>query len=212
MARKKTVVDGFDEMGQPLNAQRDEPDTSVLTPPAQVADAEGNKVEAVESEQILNLPPAVNDDEKTQILKMVSDPAVAMQLARTVAATPEGRRLFEIKAGQGAPAGHYRRNYANESQLRVTGGLEVSHDQDMIPLPPSYIPRYEAEHNRTTDDEALALKDAQGNPIRTERYRHWIDMKVEGKHLDGKVRADMANNNFVADDEGVEAMAARAVQ
>ena len=210
----RAMEPGFDEMGQPLTAVRGEPDTSVLTPPAHMSDAEGNKVPVEEPAKVVEESPIVQkeenpadfqatDDEKAQILKMVSDPDVAMQLARTVAATPEGRKLFEIKAGQGAPAGHYQRDYTREPQLRVTGGLEVAHDAEMVPRPPAYIPCYEAEHGRTTDNVEMALKDGDGNPIKTERFRHWLDMKMEGKHLDGRVRADMANDTFVSDDIGV---------
>ena len=168
-------------------------------------------------------------DTKAAILGLLKDPEVAKGLLDTVLQTPEGREQLNIPLDQGRPMGIYRRNYDNETHLRVHGGIEVRHGEDFEPRPPSNVPMYISESGGTTDhvesryenmkdvsgrivleDDGRtprkemvaegAKLDAAGRPIKTEGYKAWIDSKMTGRRLDSGVRADIAAGR----DPGVE--------
>jgi hypothetical protein len=48
-----------------------------------------------------------------------------------------------------------------------------------------------------------AEKDAKGEPVLTEQYKLFLDRKLEGRSLTGKVRDDIMAGAFVANDPGV---------
>ena len=147
---------------------------------------------------------------KAELLRLLHDPDIANRAVQTALATPEGRKALNVPLGVGEPVGEYRRNYQGEEHLRVHGGVEVAHDQDFVPLPPSYVTKYEAKNGQQTDyepGEAVAVKmdalepllDDGGRPIKTEMYRFYLDQQVKGERLDGNVRSDMAAGVFAAD-------------
>lgn len=137
-------------------------------------------------------------DARQAILEALRDPDVALQVVRAASQTAEGRSLLNIPAGKGPPSGEYHRDYHAEPALRVFGGVEVEHAAGFVPLPPNWVPRYVAADGGTTDDPALATVDAKGKQVKTADYKHWLDLRQEGRHLDGGVRSDMATGNFAA--------------
>jgi len=147
---------------------------------------------------------------KDEVLRLLQDPDIANRAVQTALATPEGRKALNVPLGVGEPVGEYRRNYQGEEHLRVHGGVEVAHGPSFVPLPPSYVTKYEAKNGRQTDYEpggadavqmgALEpLLDDGGRPIKTEMYRFFLDQQVKGERLDGNVRSDMAAGVFAAD-------------
>jgi len=135
--------------------------------------------------------------------EMQANPAGRKDVFEELAKDPTIRKQMGLKAGQGQPQGDYRRNYAAEPALRVFGGVEVAHEAGFEPLPPSFIQRYVADAGGKTDDPALATWDETGKPIKTPEYKVFIDHHLAGTKMDGKVRFDIAADNFTPGDTGV---------
>tara|TARA_B100001123_G_scaffold422752_1_gene532092 strand:+ start:4603 stop:5274 length:672 start_codon:yes stop_codon:yes gene_type:complete len=193
----------FDEMGQPVGTERGEKNMDVISPPATVEagpDVPEDEPRDLPPPQVAEAPDGgtpFSPEQRAQLLGLIrSDKEISHALLQAATQTPEGRELLNIQPGQGAPVGHYRRNYENEPHLRVTGGVEVQHDTRFRPNPPSYIKKYKAPDGFRTDLETEAMYDANDEPALTEEYKHWLDMKMAGKHLDGKVQSDMSVGAF----------------
>ena len=166
-------------------------------------------------------PTAIDPDTRAAVLELMKDPDIARGLLDTVLQTPEGRAQLNIPLDQGRPMGEYRRNYDAEPHLRVYGGVEVRHDGNFSPRPPSNVPMYVSISGGSTDHvepvykdmvdvsgrlileedgrtarQALVAEGAQlddaGMPVKTEGYKAWIDSKITGRRLDSNVRADIA--------------------
>ena len=192
---------------------------------------------AIEAVMEANQPqgPDVKDQlqvaSKDDLMTMLSDPDIANQIMRTVAATTEGKKILGIPLGTGAAQGQWKRDYDSEKSLKVHGGVEVRHDDDFKPAPPSYINMYVAEGGGETnhvispvmevkgDDGKIkrvymykpAKKGVDGKPILTLSYMRWLDMKQAGSRLGSNVRTDEAiaaraavgEASYVHDDLGV---------
>ena len=103
------------------------------------------------------------------------------------------------------PNGEYKRDYGRDRKnLAVTGGLEVEHAPDFVPKPPSYIPVYMNKTGGTTPSEGIAAKDSDGNPVKTEIYKRWLDAKMEGRSLTGDVRNEILHNPDYSDDHALQ--------
>ena len=207
MVKRKTVdpvEPGFDEFGQPVNAPKGDP---MPLPPLCDSAPEGESptpaLEPAAEEASIATDPTV----KAELLKLLQDPDIAAHVVAAAAQTPEGRAALNIPAGQGAPQGIWARNYLGEQALRVYGGVEVAHPSGFIPNPPSYIPKYVAQDGGTTDHvdgwkdrEGMAhqgaLKDANGVPVKTDMFKHWLDVRIDGGRLDGEVQSDIAAGAF----------------
>ena len=77
----------------------------------------------------------------------------AIEMLRVAAQTPEGRRILGLAAGEQGASGVYRRDYQRDSNLDVTGGKEVVHPIDFMPLPPAYIIKFKGLNGGETDYE-----------------------------------------------------------
>jgi hypothetical protein len=154
------------------------------------------KTQAVETETTTEAEPSLADQLLTALQDPEAGPTLGTAMVKAASQTAEGRALLDLPAGRGEPLGEYRRNYRGEAALRVHGGVEVEHQAGFVPLPPSWITMYEGAEGSTTDDIELAARDADGSPMKTLEYRHWIDLQMEGRHLEGDVRSDMAAGKF----------------
>tara|TARA_R110000765_G_scaffold165917_2_gene270877 strand:- start:1213 stop:1872 length:660 start_codon:yes stop_codon:yes gene_type:complete len=190
----------FNDLGQPVGTPKGEPNPDAISAPALVEKDPTTPVELAPAPKVAEAPAGgsiFSADQRDELLKLIrTDPVISKALLQSVTQTPEGRSLLNIQPGQGAPVGHYSRNYENEPHLAVTGGREVSHPQGFRPNPPSYIKKFVAPGGNRTDHEKEAQYDANEEPILTEDYKHWLDMKHAGKHLDGKVMSDMSVGAF----------------
>jgi len=187
----------FNEMGIAADTPQGEPNPDAISPPATMEvdlDAPANKISAT----LRPLDATEKEgDLRTELINLLrTDKDMALLLLDSVTQTPEGRDLLNLAPGQGAAIGHYERNYDKEAHLRVTGGLEVKHPPGFKPLPPSFISMYKAPNDMKTSNEEEAIKDANGEPILTQDYKHYLDMKHAGRHLDGKVQSDMSVGSF----------------
>jgi len=193
----------FDAMGQPLDAKKGEPDPAAL-------EAVGGELEPL-------VPVAPSIEEATPaeavaptglvasiVAELQADPSQAEGLAKVLAQDPNARALLQQgQASPNAPSGHYHRNYAGEAALRVMGGVEIAHDPGFEPLPPSYMSMYLGEDETKTSDPNLAVKGADGKPLKTDEYKHFLDLKMQGKRISGNLRHDIAADNFAPGEEGV---------
>jgi hypothetical protein len=223
---------GFDTMGQPLGTQG-EPDEEALETLGQIPDIpeDENSAEPVHEATTLPAPPEPNGEQsefERRLVEGLDNPAVARAVGDAISKDPNLRDRFGIRAGQGPPSGVYRRDYEREPALAVTGGREVAHERGFEPDPPSYIRKYVGQQPNTTTDYAsldqvppdrrqnanVAARDPQGQPLKTDEYKLWVDKQNEGGRLDGKVRTDISVGafniegatesaaQFVAGDEG----------
>jgi hypothetical protein len=149
---------------------------------------------------------------KQDIMAMLSDPDIALAIARTVASTPEGKKILGIPLGKGAAQGLWKRDYDNEKALKVHGGVEVRHPPGFRPLPPDYINMYVAEGGgetnyivspvmevKTEDGKTKqvykyrpAKKTPDGSPVFTQSYLRWLDLRQAGGRIGSDVRTDEA--------------------
>ena len=53
------------------------------------------------------------------------------------------------------------------------------------------------------DQEDLARKGPDGKPILTDEYKQFLHVRKNGGRLDGKVRFDIATDNFTPGDTGI---------
>jgi hypothetical protein len=63
---------------------------------------------------------------------------------------------------------------------------------------------YKGQGGDDTNDPALAVKDGKGQPVKTERYKEWIDHHKNGTKMDSNVRFDIAAEETMQHDQGVE--------
>jgi len=203
MMAKNTTIEkdpNFDAMGQAKGAQKGEVD------PQAVKELQESIPEPLEEDKT----PTTGDEEKDAFLKQLQDPEV--------------RKAIGLPPLPGLPLGEWVRNYDDEAALKVYGGVEVRHGNDFCPKPPGYIPMYVAPSGRCTNhvddvntpEGALmhegALKDRHGNPIKSMRYKEWLDKAITGQKLDGKVRFDIVaedslNAQLPANTEGLSEVA-----
>ena len=189
----KNKDSAFNEMGIAADTPKGESNPNAISPPARL-EVDTN---ASDDMPIREIPVEVGKDLRASLIELLrSDKDMANLILESVTQTPEGREILNLAPGQGAPIGHYERNYEQEAHLRVTGGVEVSHPKGFKPLPPSYISMYKAPNSMKTPIIEEALKDDRGKPVQTKEYNHYLDMKHAGKHLDGKVKSDMSVGAF----------------
>lgn len=189
MAKEAAVekLAGFDELGQAKDTPKGEVDLEALQA----------LQERVPEPLEIDESPTTGDEEKDIFLKQLQDPEV--------------RRAIGLPPLPGLPLGEWNRDYDNEKALKVYGGIEVRHAPGFCPKPPGYISMYVAPSGRTTNhvDDVFtpggvkmhegALKDKKGNPLKSMRYKQWIDKAVTGQKLDGNVRFDIiAEENNMA--------------
>ena len=191
---------GFDAMGQQIGAEKSEPNPEAI---AQVEAA--NELEPlIDVSEAVEAPPEPSKESLlNQILDEVqSDPQAKERLVDLMASSPNAAKVLGIKPGQGAPSGDYKRDYHTESALRVYGGVEVAHEPGFEPLPPSWLPMYESTDGGKTSSKEQAALDAQGNYIKTEEYKLWLDHHMAGTKMDSNVRFDIGADEVMQDDGG----------
>jgi len=200
----KRQREGFDEQGQPLDAPKGEPDQIALK---EIAKARELPPEVPEDEprETVAAPTVPDNDLVATLRQAFSNPEVRTALRDAVTEDPELRALFKIPAGTGRPSGHYRRNYRAERQLHVTGGLEVEHDPSFRPLAPDTIKMYlsNSGNGRKTSDPNEAQRDSNGEPLLTDEYKWFLDVKMQGKRPTQRELVDIDVGAFVPGDPGV---------
>jgi|TARA_R110000787_G_scaffold37151_4_gene94630 hypothetical protein len=184
-----------DRMGQDVDPG--EPDPAAVEA-VRLAQTEA-LITSVEKPVVAPPPVVVEDD---------ISPEAALKIIKAASRTREGRAIFKIQAGEGAPSGHYHRDFDSETHLHVTGGIEVRHPIDPEtgfterPLPPGYITRYIATDGTTTDykddterpagsGRPIAARDPEGGPLLTDGYKRWIDLLMENRRMGTDVRSDL---------------------
>lgn len=210
----------FDAMGQPVGTPIGNPDRaaieaieaqrqgqeSQLTPlvdvpsPSRKRERKKKGLDPAAKDAVLE---ALRDPE---VMAEAMTPEIVRAMIKTASKDPTLRKTLNLPAGAVPPSGDYRRNYGAEPALKVFGGVEVEHDPGFEPLPPSYLTKFVAKDADVgkTDDQALAAVGEDGRPIKTEEYKHFLDVRRDGGHLDGKVRYDIAADNFTPGDVGIE--------
>lgn len=155
-------------------------ESSELTPLVEVAPA------VTQAPVAAGAPPATD---LAQLFKdALADPGVKDTLRDVLTSDPSLRSALGIQAGVGAASGEWMPNYQRIDN-HVMGGLEVEHDPGFTPLPPAAIPlyvtddRFKAQAKSTTSLQHLAQKDAQGNAVKTEQYKLWLDLKMAGRNM-----------------------------
>lgn len=155
-------------------------DPSELTPLVETAPAV-----AVEG-ATAGAPPATD---LAQLFKdALTDPGVKETLRDVITSDPSLRNALGIPAGVGAAAGEWMPNYQRVDN-HVMGGLEVEHAPGVTPLPPAAIPLYETDNRfrgqekSTTALKHLARRGADGEPVKTEQYKLWLDLKMAGRNM-----------------------------
>jgi len=201
--RKSSAVDAaYDHMGQPIGAAKGEPNPSAVETVEEANDLEPLvDVAKAKPAKAIKKPKSIVEQ---IIAEAQENPEVVMGLADLLAGNEQTRTLFGIKAGGGPPLGEYKRNYGQEPALRVFGGVEVAHPEGFEPLPPGWLPMYKGQTGDDTNDAALAVKDDNGQPVKTERYKEWIDHHMNGTKMDSNVRFDIAAEQTMPADQGVE--------
>jgi len=168
---------GFDSMGQPLDAKKEDTFKAVEIAP-DVPEGENQD--------------AVNVTDRQYILDAIrSDPSLMQEIGT------------EARLEKERPKGIWKRNYDGEEALRVHGGVEVRHSDDFEPRPPSKIKCYVSLIGGTTDHIKDAEMDSDGKPIKTERYKMWMDAKLASGRFDSDVQNDMDASGVIASEAGV---------
>ena len=201
-------------MGQPLGTPRGEPDAAAteavedaqrLKPLVEPAPTRKRKPKADKT-----IDPSVQEAmvellQDPDILKQVVTPEMVARIIDTASQTPGQRKALNLSTDVVMPSEDYSRNYQAEPALRVYGGVEVEHDQDFRANPPSYVTMYVAEDEAVgkCDQVDQAKKDPDGKPILTDEYKKFLHERKNGGRLDGKVRFDIATDNFTPGDTGI---------
>ena len=201
-------------MGQPLGTPRGEPDAAAieavesaqgLKPLVEPAPTRKRKPKADKT-----MDPSVQEAmvellQDPDILKQVVTPEMVARIIDTASQTPGQRKALNLSTDVVMPSEDYSRNYQAEPALRVYGGVEVEHDQDFRANPPSYVTKFVAEDEMLgkCDQEDLAKKGPDGKPILTDEYKQFLHVRKNGGRLDGKVRFDIATDNFTPGDTGI---------
>lgn len=200
MAKDLEKIPNFDELGQKKGTIKGEVDEGAI------------KVlqETIPEALPIDEQPTTGDTEKDVFLKQLQDPEI--------------RKAIGLPPMAGLPLGEWDRSYDDEAALKVYGGVEVRHHKGFYPKPPGYIPMYVAPSGRTTNHKEDiytpggekmhegALKDSKGNPVKSMRYKQWLDKAIKGEKLDGKVRFDIIsesslNAQMPANVEGISEVA-----
>jgi len=152
------VARDSNKMGQ--SGTPGEPDPGAMAAVA-AANAVPDGAEVVGEEQFVEvLPvesPATEGELKEQLLRLAkTDPAFAKQLVEASG--------IVVPAGQGAPSGVYSRNYRQERQLAVLGGVEVEHPPEFEPKPPAFIKMF-LRADGTETDHAGPLIETRKRPV-----------------------------------------------
>ena len=214
MAKKEQ----FDAMGQPIGTEQGDPDPAaakaietaqeqsslkplVEPPPSRKKAAKSSKKPMAEEAREA-LVEALKDPD---ILREVVTPDFVQQVVNTASQDAGLRKVLDLPTGAVPPSGEHQRNYQAEPALRVYGGVEVEHGPDFVRLPPSYITKFMAEDPEVgkTDLEHLAAKEANGKPVKTQEYKHFLDVRARGERLDGKVQFDIVTDQFTPGDIGI---------
>ena len=203
--KKETEYEnGFDAMGQPVGAEKSEPDMDA------VAQIEASNSDTGELEPLIDVSEAVEaspEPSKESLLNQIldevqNDPQAKERLVDLMASSPNAAKVLGVKPGAGAPLGDYKRDYHAEPALRVYGGVEVAHEPGFEPAPPSWLPMYESKHGGTTSTKGDAAVDVQGNYIKTEKYKLWLDHHMAGTKMDGNIRFDIGADQVMQSDVG----------
>jgi len=193
---------GFDAMGQPIGAEKVEPDAEALK-----IIEESNAEDASDLEPLIDVQEAVEAEAKPSLLEQIldeakDDPDAKKRLVDLLSTAPNAREVLGVEAGQGVPDGTYNRNYRGEEALRVYGGVEVEHPPGWEPSPPSWLPMFYAVGGGTTYLKDKAVKNEDGTPKKTEEYKTWLDHHQNGTTMDGNIRFDIAADETLRDDIG----------
>jgi hypothetical protein len=110
--------------------------------------------------------------------------------------------MLGLEGGQGPATGVWQRDYDKEEALRVHGGVEVRHPNGYRPHAPDYLMMYIGKNGVNTSDPALAVME-NDEPVLTEDYKKWMDIKLSGGRLDGAARSDLqVTGTFAKGDPG----------
>ena len=201
-------------MGQPLGTPRGEPDAAAieavesaqgLKPLVEPAPTRKRKPKADKTIDPSVQAAMVELLQDPDILKQVVTPEMVARIIDTASQTPGQRKALNLSTDVVMPSEDYSRNYQAEPALRVYGGVEVEHDPDFRANPPSYVTKFVAEDEMLgkCDQEDLARKGPDGKPILTDEYKQFLHVRKNGGRLDGKVRFDIATDNFTPGDTGI---------
>ena len=201
-------------MGQPLGTPRGEPDAAAietvedaqrLKPLVEPAPTRKRKPKADKTIDPSVQAAKVELLQDPDILKQVVTPEMVARIIDTASQTPGQRKALNLSTDVVMPSEDYSRNYQAEPALRVYGGVEVEHDPDFRANPPSYVTKFVAEDEMLgkCDQEDLARKGPDGKPILTDEYKQFLHVRKNGGRLDGKVRFDIATDNFTPGDTGI---------
>ena len=201
-------------MGQPLGTPRGEPDAAAveavesaqgLKPLVEPAPTRKRKPKADKT-----MDPSVQEAmvellQDPDILKQVVTPEMVARIIDTASQTPGQREALNLSRDVVLPSEDYSRNYQAEPALRVYGGVEVEHGPEFRQLAPSYVTMYVAEDETVgkCDQIDQAKKGPDGKPILTDEYKKFLHERKNGGRLDGKVRFDIATDNFTPGDAGI---------
>ena len=204
----------FDDMGQPVGTPVGEPDAAAveavenaqgLKPLIEPAPSRKRKPKADKAIDPVAKEAIAEALKDPDILRQVVTPEMVARIIDTASQTPGQREALNLSRDVVLPSEDYSRNYQAEPALRVYGGVEVEHDQDFRANPPSYVTKFVAEDEMLgkCDQEDLAKKGPDGKPILTDEYKQFLHVRKNGGRLDGKVRFDIATDNFTPGDTGI---------
>ena len=191
---------GFDAMGQRIGSAKSEPNPEAI---AQV-EASSELEPLIDVSEAVEAPPEPSKESLlNQILDEVqSDPQAKERLVDLMASSPNAAKVLGVKPGQASPSGDYNRNYESEPALRVYGGVEVAHPPGWEPSPPSWLPMWLSTDGGKTSSKEQAAVDVDGNNIKTEEYKLWLDHHMAGTKMDSNVRFDISADEVMQDDPG----------
>jgi hypothetical protein len=194
---------GFDAMGQVIGAEKGELNPDAVAQIDTSNDAGGLEPLIDVSETETAPPEPSKESLLNQILDEVqNDPQAKERLVNLMASSPNAAKVLGVQPGQAPPSGDYNRNYHAEPALRVYGGVEVAHEPGWEPHPPSWLPMWQSKDGGKTSLQEQAAVDVDGNNIKTEEYKLWLDHHMAGTKMDSNIRFDIGADEVMQADPG----------
>ena len=141
------------------------------------------------------------------LMQLLTRPEVASAVVAAASQTAQGKQLLGIPADRAMPSGEGRMNY-KRPELRVMGGLEVTHPETWQPNPPGYIKKYVRADGTMTDygephyelrKTTVAKKDAEGRQIVNESGEAVYEEKAVQALIDPGAALDSAGRPLKTD-------------